>query len=194
MAYENLLKSVEENAEEKEEELREKARIAIREISEGTKNEVLMIQQSLLAEANKAAMIEKNKRIYITKNQNKEDLIRTKESIFSIAFSEAEKNLLELRNDPEYPHIFTKLVKETVGALGGEKFRIHVDKRDEPLVKKVISELDLHCDIIPDLKSAGGLVASSLDESVKISNTFESRIERAKEQKKLEIYSLLFGD
>ena len=71
MAYENLLKSVEESAQEKERELREKARITIQEISDDTKNQETMIQQSLLAEAKKAALIEKNKLIYLTKNENK---------------------------------------------------------------------------------------------------------------------------
>ena len=40
MAYENLLKSVEESAQEKERELREKARSAVQLISEDTKNQV----------------------------------------------------------------------------------------------------------------------------------------------------------
>jgi V/A-type H+-transporting ATPase subunit E len=194
MAYENLLKSVEESAQEKERELREKARITIQEISNDTKNQETIIQQSLLAEAKKAALIEKNKIIYLTKNENKKKMINTRESIFLKAFSEAEQRLSQMRNDPGYPAIFKKLTREAVGALGGEKFRIHVDKRDEQLIKKILAELNLSGDVIADLMCAGGLVASTLNETVKISNTFESRLERAKEQKKLEVYAVLFGD
>ena len=91
MAYENLLKSVEESAQEKERELREKARSAVQLISEDAKNQVTVIQQSLLAEAKKAATIEKNKLIYLTKGENKEKLIKTKEAIFSTAFGDAEQ-------------------------------------------------------------------------------------------------------
>ncbi len=90
-----------------------------------------MIQQSLLAEAKKAATIEKNKLIYLTKGENKENLIKTKEAIFSTAFDDAEQRLSHVRNDPKYPDIFKKLTREAVGALGGETFRIHIDKRDE---------------------------------------------------------------
>jgi len=194
MAYENLLKSVEESAQEKERELREKARTAVQLISDDIKSQVTVIQQSLLAEAKKAATIEKNKLIYLTKGENKEKLIKTKETIFSKAFGDAEQRLLHLRKDPKYPDILKNLTREAVGALGGETFRIHIDKRDENLIKKILSELNLAGEVIADLPCAGGLIVSAQNESVKISNTLESRLERAKEQKKLEIYTVLYGD
>jgi V/A-type H+-transporting ATPase subunit E len=194
MAYENLLKSVEESAQEKERELREKAQSAVQIISEDTKNQSTVIQQSLLAEAKKAATIEKNKRIYLTKGENKEKLIKTKEAIFSTAFGDAEQRLSHVRKDPKYPDILKNLTREAVGALGGETFRIHIDKRDEKLLKKILSELHLSGEVIADLQCSGGLVVSTQNESVKISNTLESRLERVKEQKKLEIYAVLYGD
>ena len=194
MAYENLLKSVEESAQEKERELREKAQSAVQLISEDTKNQSAAIQQSLLAEAKKAATIEKNKRIYLTKGENKENLIKTKEAIFSTAFGDAEQRLSHVRKDPKYPDILKNLTREAVGALGGETFRIHIDKRDEKLIKKILSELHLSGEVIADLQCSGGLVVSTQNESVKISNTLESRLERVKEQKKLEIYAVLYGD
>jgi vacuolar-type H+-ATPase subunit E/Vma4 len=194
MAYENLLKSVEESAQEKERELREKAQSAVQIISEDTKNQSTVIQQSLLAEAKKAATIEKNKRIYLTKGENKEKLIKTKEAIFSTAFGDAEQRLSHVRKDPKYPDILKNLTREAVGALGGETFRIHIDKRDEKLIKKILSELHLSGEVIADLQCSGGLVVSTQNESVKISNTLESRLERVKEQKKLEIYAVLYGD
>jgi V/A-type H+-transporting ATPase subunit E len=194
MAYENLLKSVEESAQEKEHELREKARSAVQLISEDAKNQAIVIQQSLLAEAKKAATIEKNKLIYLTKGENKEKLIKTKEAIFSRAFGDAEQHLSHVRKDLKYPDILKNLTREAVGALGGETFCIHIDKRDEKLIKKILSELNLSGEVIADLQCSGGLVVSTQNESVKISNTFESRLERVREQKKLEIYAVLYGD
>jgi vacuolar-type H+-ATPase subunit E/Vma4 len=194
MAYENLLKSVEESAQEKERELREKARSAVQLISEDTKNQSTVIQQSLLAEAKKAATIEKNKLFYLTKGENKENLIKTKEAIFSTAFGDAEQRLSHVRKDPKYPDILKNLTREAVGALGGETFRIHIDKRDEKLIKKILSDLHLSGEVIADLHSSGGLVVTTQNGSVKISNTLESRLERVKEQKKLEIYAVLYCD
>lgn len=194
MAYENLLKSVEESAQEKERELREKARSAVQDITEDTKEQAAAIQKSLLAEAKKAVAIEKNKHIYITKNEIKEKLIKAKGTIFSKAFDDADQILSNIRNDPKYPVIFKKLTREAIGALGEEKFHIHIDKRDEQLTKKILSDLNLTGEVTADLHCSGGLIISSQNESVKITNTFEYRLERAKERKKLEVYAVMFGD
>jgi V/A-type H+-transporting ATPase subunit E len=194
MAYENLLKSVEESAQEREQELREKAKSTIQAISEDIRNQAEEIQQSLLAEAKKAAAVEKNQRIYLTKGENKETLIKTKEQIVSKAFHDAEQRLSGLRNDPKYPAIFNKLAREAIESVGGEEFCIHIDKRDEQLMKKILFNMNLTGEIIPDLKCAGGLVVSTRNESVTISNTLESRLERVKERKKLEVYSVMYGD
>ena len=194
MAYENLLKSVDESAQEREQELRLKAQSAVQAISEDTRNQAAEILQSLLAGSKKAATIEKNKRIYLTKGENKEILIKTKEKIVSKAFHEAEQRLSNLRNDPKYPAIFNKLAREAIESLGGEKFSIHIDKRDEQLMKRILSDMNLTGEIIADLQCSGGLVVSTRNESVKISNTLESRLERAKERKKLEVYTVMYGD
>jgi V/A-type H+/Na+-transporting ATPase subunit E len=194
MAYENLLKSVEESAQEREQELRQKAQSAVQAISEDTRNQEAEIQLSLLEEAKKAASVEKNKRIYLTKGENKETLIKTKEKIVSLAFRDAEQRLSTLRNDPKYPAVFKKLAREAIESMGGEEFRIHIDKRDEQLMKKSLSDMNLSGEIIADLHCSGGLVVTTRNESVKISNTLESRLERAKERKKLEVYAVMFGD
>jgi V/A-type H+-transporting ATPase subunit E len=194
MAYENLLKSVDESAQEREQELRQKAQSAVQAISEDTRNQAAEILHSLLEESKKAATIEKNKRIYLTKGENKETLIKTKERIVSKAFHDAEQRLSALRNDPKYPAIFNKLAREAIESVGGEKFRIHIDKRDEQLMKRILSDMNLTGEIIADLQCSGGLVVSTRNESVKISNTLESRLERAKERKKLEVYTVMYGD
>ena len=194
MAYENLLKSVQESAQEREQDLREKAQSAVQAISEDIRNQSVEIQQSLLEVAKKAVAVEKNKRIYLTKGENKEILIKTKERIVSQAFRDAEQRLSGLRNDPKYPAVFNKLAREAIEAVRGEKFRIHIDKRDEHLMKRILSDMNLSGEVIADLQCSGGLVVSTRNESVTISNTLESRLERAKERKKLEVYTVMYGD
>jgi V/A-type H+-transporting ATPase subunit E len=194
MAYENLLKSVEESAQEKERELHDKARSIVQSISEETKNQAAARQTSLLEEAKNAVSVEKNKLMYLTKGENKEKLIKTKERAFATAFAEAEQSLSQIRKDAKYPGILKNLAHEALGALGGEKILVRVDKQDEHLMKGILSDLNSSGKVKTDLHTAGGLVVSTPDESVKISNTIESRLERAKEQKKLQIYTVLFGD
>lgn len=194
MAYENLLKSVDESAEERERELKETARITIESLRKKAHGQAEQIRQSHISDAEKSAAIEKNKLMYLAGAENKARLIKVKEQLFAAAFNEAKLRLSRLRNDPEYPVIFKKLTVNAAASLQAGRFHIHVDKRDEELCKKTLASLNLNAEIIPDLTSAGGLVACLPDRSVIISNTVESRLERAQDLKKLEIYSILTGD
>jgi len=194
VSYENLLKSVEESARKRERELIEKARAAVGSIDKTAREQADDIRRSLIAEAEKAAAIEKNKLMYGVDAENKSHMISVREELFSSAFAEAKLRLSSLRNRPEYPAIFTSLTVDAVGALGGGTFQVQVDRRDEELCRKTLAALDLHVEIIPDLDSAGGLVVSLTDRTVIISNTVESRLERARERKKQEIYAILSGE
>ncbi|MDO9549671.1 MAG: V-type ATP synthase subunit E family protein [Methanoregula sp.] len=194
MAYENLLKSVDESAEERERELRETARITIESLIKKAREQAEQIRQSHISDAEKSAAIEKNKLMYLAGAENKAHLIKIREHLFAAAFDEAKLRLSQLRNDPEYPDIFKKLTVDAAASFQEGGFHVHVDKRDEELCRKTLASLNLHAEIIPDLKSAGGLVACLPNQSVIISNTVESRLERAQDLKKLEIYSILTGD
>jgi len=194
VAYENLLKSVDESAEERERELVENARVTVESVRKKAREQAELIRQSQITNAEMAAAVEKNKLMYLVKAENKALLIKIREQLFASAFNDASLQLSHLRTDPEYPEIFKKLLMDAAGALGTGTFHIHVDKRDEELCKKTLASVNLCADIVPDLTSAGGLVARLPDRSIIISNTVESRLERAKERKKLEIYSILSGD
>jgi vacuolar-type H+-ATPase subunit E/Vma4 len=70
---------------------------------------------------------------------------------------------------------------------------VHIDPRDEVLCRKTLSALGLSPEVRTDITTAGGVVAGLPDSSVIISNTVESRLERAKELKRREIHAILTG-
>jgi V/A-type H+-transporting ATPase subunit E len=193
MAYEDLLKSVEESAHDKELELRNREKAAVDEIRARAKKRAGEIRQAHLDEAGKSITTEKNKLLYLTKAENKELLIKVRETAFERAFAEAEAGLKGLRSDPKYPAVFLSLLKEAAGAMGGGAFIVHIDPRDEALCKKTLAALGLSSEIRSDITTSGGVVASLPDSSVVISNTVESRLKRAKELKRKEIHAILTG-
>jgi V/A-type H+/Na+-transporting ATPase subunit E len=194
MAFEDLLKSVEESAQEKEQELRNRAAGAIDEIRNRARKQAEAIRNGHIDEANKSISTERNKLLYLTKAENKEQLIRVRETSFENAFREAGARLAGLRSDPKYPVIFEKLLREAAVVVGNEAFSVHVDPRDEMLCKKTLSALKLTGEVSPDLTSAGGVVMSLPDNSVIISNTVESRLQRARELRRIEIHAILSGE
>ena len=193
MAYENLLKSVEESAQERERELRETARVQAEAIRAMAQTQAKEIQERAIQGAERSAAIERNKQLYLTKGAIKEQALRSREKIFLAAFETAKKQLARLRDDKNYPAIFERLAREATGAMEGTPFILHVDKRDRDLAAKTIAALGIECEILTDIECAGGLVAGSPDGLVTLSNTIESRLERIKEHKRLEIYAILTG-
>ena len=193
MAYEDLLKSVEESAHEKELELRKREAAAVDEIKTRSKKQSGAIRQAHLDEAKKSITTERNKLLYLTKAENKELLIKTRETAYERAFAEAETRLNGLRSDPKYPAVFQSLLKEATASLGDGAIVVHIDQRDEALCKKTLAALRLTPEIHADITTAGGVVASLPDNSVVISNTVESRLLRAKEHKRKEIHAILTG-
>ena len=193
LAYENLLKSVEESAQEREREIREKAKKAADDIVTGAIKEGQTSENALLDSAKRAAESERNRQIFLTKSENIQQLIRIKEAEFQLAFSDAEKQLDLLRNDPSYPQVFQSLAREALDGLANEGIRVHIDRRDEQVCRKTLAGLNVTADVIADLTTRGGLVVTSPDGSITVSNTVESRLERGKERLKKELYGILFG-
>ena len=112
-----------------------------------------------------------------------------------MVFDGARRQLGQVRADPEYPAIFERLAREAVGAIGERgTIRVHIDPQDADLCRKTTAALQRSCEIVTDLTSMGGLVVSSADDEVIVSNTFESRLMRAEEHRQLEFYAILAGD
>lgn len=193
MAYEDLLKSVEESAQEREQELRKKTAVAIEGIRERATKQAGEIRQAKIAEAVRSVTTERNKMLYLEKAKNKEALIKAREAVFETAFHTAEERLKDLRNDPKYKVVFEHLLREATGTVGEEACVVHVDPRDEGLCTSLLSSLSLNGEVRADLRTAGGIIISQHDGTVLISNTIESRLQRAREHNRHTVHAILTG-
>jgi len=194
MPYEQLIESVEVSAKEKVSELKEKTYREATEITKEAESKDESIRMRYLEAVNKALEIERNEAIVKIKEETKMKLIRVKDEMYQKAFSEAKAILSSARENANYENSFRKMLKEAAAELVGEEIRLHIDKRDENLCKKLLPELHLNCEITTDLTCAGGLNASTKDERFIVFNTIESRFERAKALLRSEIFATLYGD
>ncbi|HVP96445.1 V-type ATP synthase subunit E [Methanoregula sp.] len=193
MAYENLLRSVEESAEEKERELRENTHKQVEVIRREAKKLAAELVEHIVRDAENAAEIERNKQLYLANGSVREQALKSREAVFASAFETAAQRLAVLRQSETYPTVFRNLVEETVGAAGGSGFVIHIDPRDADLCTKTLAALNISCEIRTDLSTLGGLAISSPDGRTLLKNTFESRLERVRELRRREIHAVLFG-
>ncbi len=193
MSIEQLIESVEVSAGERITELKENAyrqSVEIRKAAEG-KDEA--IRKKHLDAVRKNVDVERNKLIAKVKDETRMQFTRTKDEVYKKAFFEAQKILSSTRSRTDYEQNFRKMLQEVVLELEGEDILLHIDKRDETLCKKLLSESRLNCEVVTDITTAGGLNASTKDGKFIVFNTIESRFEKAKDLFKPEIFSMLYG-
>jgi V/A-type H+-transporting ATPase subunit E len=152
------------------------------------------IKTAYLEEAQKSVDVERNKLIYQVKAENKMNVIKEKDRAIRSAFAEAKKRLENFRNDGNYHDNFKKMLQEAVNALATKKVLLHIDKRDENLCRQVLNELNINSEIVADLKSEGGLAVSTKDGKIVVFNTLESRLAKAEELMRREIFATIYGD
>ncbi|MEN6611133.1 MAG: V-type ATP synthase subunit E [Methanoregulaceae archaeon] len=193
MAYENLMKSVEETAQSTRQEIRTTTENVISGIRNDTSLRVETLKKRLLEEGKKTALSERNRRLYAAKKENRSRLTGLKNTIYTQAFTRAGSILAGLREEAGYPEIFRSLMDEAARIFSGEKIIFHIDPRDENLARKSMQDLGLSGEIVPDLTSSGGLALSTPDGTISILNTLESRLAKTRHTHKIEIFSTLYG-
>ena len=190
----DLLIAMEESTDERINGIMKQAHQDAEEIKRTAEEKAGPIKKSYLDSAEKSFESERNKLIYNAKSEIKMDVIKAKDAMIQSAFVEAKKSLDDLRDRESYKGRFTSMIQEAMRELGGEKARLHVDKRDENLCKQILNELNENSEIVVDLTSAGGLNVSTRDEKVVVFNTIESRLDRAKEFLARQVFATLYGD
>lgn len=194
MAIEDLIKAVELSGEERISEIQERSKAEADEILREAQGRDLPIKKHFMEEATESVAIKRNKILSEAREKSRMEIIKSKNEVFERALKEASRNLATVRDDPGYRKIMKVLVTEALGELGSDGVKIHIDKRDEALIRDILKEQNVSSEIIPDLSCAGGLNAYSRDERFVVFNTLESRLKKAEEIYRPEIFSVLFGE
>jgi vacuolar-type H+-ATPase subunit E/Vma4 len=131
--------------------------------------------------------------VYSATLKAKNELIKAQEEAVDQAFAVAEQRLGSLHQDKGYPKILQRLLDECLEFFNSEVV-IQARSDDRALVEKMMAERQVPYRFSDTpLEASGGLVVSSVDGSIAVFNTFESRLAKAKAELRLEISSALFG-
>jgi vacuolar-type H+-ATPase subunit E/Vma4 len=109
---------------------------------------------------------------------------QTREGLIDATLQRAQGILTGLRTDRAYPDVLCRLLEEALRELGGsdvegERIQLSCDPRDRSRIESLLNHLIVDADVSYNLESWGGLVARSQDGQISVSDTLESRLERA---------------
>lgn len=193
MAYEELIHSMEMDAELRIYEVRAAAQALVDETLETARRQADEIRAGYTAEAERRIEVERHQRLYRTREDLKADLARVREELLQGAIATARESLARQRDQSGYPDVLGQLVREALETLGEDGARVHVDPRDEATVRGLLAHLSDGLSVIPDLETAGGVVVESADGRIRVDNTFDTRLVRAGEVHRQELYGGHFG-
>lgn len=193
MAIEDILRALEEKAEVNIEAIKSEADQRVKEVMADVEIEAARTRRLRLKKVEDMINSEATSIIYSTSLKAKKLRIKAQEETVEEAFRIAEERLKGLHADRDYPLFFEAMLDECLEYISGEViFQVRDD--DRGLVDKVMPERQAPYRISDTpLDVSGGLIASSADGEVTVFNTFESRLEKARNKLRLEISNSLFG-
>lgn len=194
MPYEQLIESVDECARDIIQTISEKAGRDATAILAEARGKGQSIRKKQMENAMRSVAAERSRSISKAKKEARMQQIYAKDEVFCRAFEGAQRHFNSLRARPEYEAVFGRLLKEVLAELKGETVRLHIDKQDEALCRRLVANENPGCEIVTDITTAGGLNAETSDRKFVTFNTVESRLEQARSLLKPEIFALLYGD
>jgi V/A-type H+/Na+-transporting ATPase subunit E len=193
LALEDILRALEDKATVRVEAIQVEAEQRVVEITAEVEKDAARTRRVRMKKVEDAVRSESTAIVYSASLKAKNELIRAQEETVDEAFRLAEKRLAELNKDQSYPAILGTLLDEVLEFFEGEAV-LQVRPEDRSPVESMMADRQRQYRISETpLTASGGLVASSPNGEVTVSNTLESRLDRARDKLRLEISNTLFG-
>lgn len=192
MALNDMLKALEEDGKQQQSDIMETARVQARDIIKSAEAQAGDIKTAHVDKMNKIISEETTKLVSEAKTSVDREINRTKDDVIEDIFDKAHDKMRSVRSMKEYPAIFDALMQEALSQADGSII-VHVDPRDKKLADEVLSKTDSDYRLETDLSSQGGVEITAENGRITISNTIESRLDRARRFLKSEVAATVFG-
>jgi V/A-type H+-transporting ATPase subunit E len=192
MAIEDILQALDEEGRAECQAIFASAQEEVDRIIAEAEAEAERIRESKMERMNKEVDSERAALLYSARLEFKHRMIEAREEIVNEAFAKAFAVLSEARANGKYEKVLTELVREGLNKVSGVPV-VHCDPADVDLTARCLSDLKVKGEVAPDIQCLGGAVVATEDERVRIVNTLEERLERAKNRLRMEVAEELFG-
>jgi vacuolar-type H+-ATPase subunit E/Vma4 len=182
-----ILQTIRDSGEVKVREIEARAYAQAREITTNARMEAESIRERACAESVEPAIRERARLIQRARMEALQIVGEARETLVDAALEQCRGRLAGIRAESIYPQVFRRLIQETLTELERSQIErqpaktacLEADPRDQKVLERLLSEMDLHLATSYDLDYWGGLIAKSEDGRVAVINTLEARLERA---------------
>jgi len=168
-----------------------------KEAAEAEKTQIIDAQAKMISEVEKQQIASINL-------QARKEILQKKEDEIQKAFGTAKEELKNFTKKATYAKVLDNLVIEAGIALNGGDLIVNTRKEDKTmlkdlttLAKEITKQCGTKCTIKlgkDNIESIGGVIVQKEDETIKIDNTFESRLEQKYDIIRTKVAKVLFSD
>jgi vacuolar-type H+-ATPase subunit E/Vma4 len=201
-SVEKITSQIIQDGERERESIRRKAEETAAGIIGKAEEEAARIAESLIKEAEERGQLERRRLLSSVNLEVKRARLRAREEVVSIVGEKVSELLRGMRERSDYADVLAGLIAEAISALDGDRFLVHVDRRDVGLLEERVFALVGEA-LAKSGRRAEHLEACALDEPTKggarvgvpggnviFDNTFEARIYRLRD----EIRNIIFEE
>lgn len=190
MSLEVILKSIETSGEVELAQLQQETETRMQQILAEAEQKAALRHEMTRQTVVTPVAGERARRLHQARLEALQIVAAARDQLVTSALEQTRHCLMELRREPIYTYVLQGLIEEAVRGLGDEELNsatvipaippwLEIDARDEALVRGILLDLDLDLAIKPRLNSWGGVSVHSGDGRIIVTNTLESRLERA---------------
>lgn len=192
MAIEDILNALEEQAQADVDAILREAKEHAELIGSQAQAEATAIHDNFARQVERTAKAKASKIVNAARLEAKMTVSSAKGDGLETVFEVATQNLAKKRSQQEYADLFARLADQAFEGLEGD-VTIHVDPADASLAQAAAAKAGLSAEIQTDLMSAGGLVVEAVGGRIVRRNTFEDRLERARQFVQTDVAKALFA-
>ncbi len=193
MSIEDILQALDDQCRQECQEIFSRAEAEAKQILDKAEVEADAIRQVRLDKVKAEARSETTSMLYTARLKSKNTIISIKEQIAERAMASADEDLQGLRSRQDYPAILEEMIGEGLTRISG-KVLVHIDPADKEVAEAVMKKLAIDHELLTDVQTAGGAMVSDADGRVRIVNTVEERLNRAREKLRMYVSGVLFEE
>jgi len=179
MAIEDIFKALDEQARCECDDLLAVAQGQASSIMEEARREADRLTQAKVDAAGESAGTKASKTVNAGRLEARKRLAGVRDAAVVRVFDDTLTKLGSFRSSPEYPAVFKALAEEALVGVDGP-CELVVDPADADLARGVAASHGGVCTVATSLTSVGGVTVTAAGGRVLRSNTFESRLEKAR--------------
>ncbi len=190
MSLEAILNAIEASGEQELVQLEQETEARIQQILAEAEQKAAMRQDLARQTAVSPAAGERARRLHQARLEALRIVAMSRDQLVASVVEQTRRRLTKLHDEPIYARVLRELIEEAIRVLGDEEINsktagssqqpwLEIDARDERLVREILPDLGLDLVIRTTLDCWGGVAVYSGDGRIVVTNTLETRLERA---------------